>query len=225
MDAVIFDLDGTLVDTLHDIGGSANHALVSHGREPLPVERYRLLVGDGARMLITRAAPDADEPARDSILAAFRRHYLEHLVDHTRPYPGIESMLEAMVARGLPLAVLSNKPDDATRALVRALFPTVPFDAVRGERAGTPKKPHPAAAIELARLLDVEPARCLFVGDTAIDIETARSAGMPVVAVLWGFRERDELAALRPDALVAQPAEIVALLDASRARDGASTLR
>ncbi|WP_239576319.1 HAD family hydrolase [Archangium primigenium] len=191
--AAIFDLDGTLLDSLHDIGAALNHALVTHGLPPHPLEACRSFVGEGVSVLVSRALPPGREDAHAAVVASYRARYAEHMLDHTRPFVGIPELLARLQAEGVKLAVLSNKPDAATRALVTALFPQVPFAAVYGERAGVPRKPDPTAALGVAAELGVAPAECAFIGDTAVDVDTARAAGMVAVGVSWGFRDAEEL--------------------------------
>lgn len=191
IDAVIWDLDGTLADTLEDIALSVNHALKMHGEPDHPLPRYRDMIGAGAENLIRRALREDRRYRTAEVLATYRGHYAEHLLDNSRPFPGIEAVLDALVARKKKIAVLSNKPDAPTKRLVDALFSKHPFSAVFGERAGIPKKPDPTAALEVARLMGCKPERCLFVGDSAIDMQTSVNAGMVGVGVTWGFRPEE----------------------------------
>lgn len=211
--AALFDLDGTLVDSLADIGGAVNHALASHGLPVHPIEAYRSFVGEGVRRLVERALPVGQLELATTVLVAYRRHYAEHLLVHTAPFPGIAALLDALVARGLRLAVLSNKPDDATRTIVRALFSRWSPEPVHGERPGVPRKPDPTAALEIAGALGVEPERCLFIGDSGIDMRTARNAGMLPVGVLWGLRSAEELTRSGAHALIAHPLELLGLIE------------
>ena len=210
--AVLFDLDGTLADTLGDIASSMNDALAAVGLPTHPPEAYRRFVGDGVLMLARRALGPGREVLAPDLVDAFRTLYAGRLVRATRPYPGIVPLLEDLRARELPLAVLSNKPHDATRAIVEALFGAETFTAVTGEQAGTPRKPDPTAALALARLLAVPPARCLLVGDSPVDIVTATRAGMVPVGVAWGFRSPDDLVEAGAEVVLAQPAELLRLL-------------
>ena len=215
IEAVVFDLDGTLADTLRDIAEAMNRALAARGMPQHPPAHYRALIGGGARELVSKVIPrDAASQAQaDAVLAAFRREYLPRPVVHTRAYPGIDELLAELARRGLPLAVLSNKLDAPTREIVRALFPDVPFAAVYGERPPLPRKPDPATALALARELGVAPERCAFVGDSQVDVSTALAAGMLPVAVTWGFRDRPELEASGAKLLIAEPRELLGLLD------------
>lgn len=211
IDAVIFDLDGTLADTLEDIARSVNHALLLHGEPVHPLPSYRDLIGAGAENLIRRALREERRYRTAEVLATYRGHYSEHLLDHSRPFPGMEALLTELIARKKKLAVLSNKPDAPTKRLVDALFSKYPFASVFGERAGIPKKPDPTSALEVARLMNVTPSRCAFVGDSAIDMQTAVNAGMVGVGVTWGFRP-EELRASGARHLIDAPEALLPLL-------------
>ncbi|MEW6435295.1 MAG: HAD family hydrolase [Myxococcota bacterium] len=226
LDALIFDLDGTLADSLADIGGAMNRLLATFGLPSQPLDHYRQYVGEGAENLVRRTfltATGRDWKTSDDVSAfpkpvaeltdAYRAQYaaLEH--EASKPYPGIEAMLDGVVARRRRMAVLSNKRDDFTKHLVQHRFARWPFVAVRGEQEGVPRKPAPTAALELALALNVLPERIGFVGDTPIDVLTARNAGMVPIAVTWGFRSRDELSAAGAKHLLDRPDELLALLD------------
>ena len=148
--AALFDLDGTLLDSLHDIALAMNHALTAHGLPPHPLPAYRAFVGEGVRVLVSRAVPADRADAHAPVLESYRAHYAEHMLAHTRPCPGIPELLTRLEREGVKLAVLSNKPDGATRHLVRSLLPQVAFGAVYGERAEVPRKPDPTAALGMA---------------------------------------------------------------------------
>lgn len=225
LDALIFDLDGTLADSITDIGTAMNAVLAAHRLAPHSVEAYKAFVGEGAEVLVRRAVRaaagldwkvSADEglPAPLAVLVdGYRVEYqkLEHA--HSAAYPGIAEMLDGVVQRGRRMAVLSNKRDDFTKHLVAHEFGRWPFVDVRGEREGVPRKPDPTAAFELALSLNVLPERIGFVGDTPIDVGTAKNAGMVPIGVLWGFRTREELAAAGAKHLLERPADLLTLLD------------
>lgn len=193
-DAVIFDLDGTLVDSLGDIAGSMNHALAAHRLPTHALDAYRHFVGEGVVRLCERATPEGSAlELREAVLAAFRAHYEVNSMATTRPFEGVPALVDALAGQGVKLAVLSNKADGYTREIVSGLFPSRPFQRVYGERAGVPRKPDPTSTLALCEELSVSPGRCAFVGDTAIDMLTARNAGMVSVGVTWGFRGADEL--------------------------------
>lgn len=229
--AVIFDLDGTLLDTLADVGNAANAALRDEGLPVHPLTKYRQLLGGGVQRLFADALPPGATPDQIArAIAAFRRHYDRNWNASTRPYPGIPELVAALERRGLRLAVLSNKPHDFTRACIAAHFgsaapdervpaprlgaPIGPFQLVVGQREGTPVKPDPGTALEIAAALGVPPEQFVYLGDTSIDMHTARAAGMHPVGVLWGFRDRDELAESGAERLIASPGELQTLLDA-----------
>lgn len=210
--AALFDLDGTLVDSLADIAGAMNTALVEAGWPPHPEPSYRTLVGTGAVQLVAGAAPRASEAQREALLLRYRAHYAEQMLHHTRPFPGVASLLQVLAREQVRLGVLSNKLHAPTQALVKALLNEVPWGAVWGERPGIPRKPDPAAALALASALGVAPAACAFVGDTAVDMATARSAGMWAVGVSWGFRGQEELWAAGAQGVVSTAEELLAKL-------------
>jgi phosphoglycolate phosphatase len=191
---VIFDLDGTLADSLADIAAAMNRTLEAHGFPVHPVSAYRTFVGEGVRKLAERALPPGTEGVRDAFLAAYQADYAEHLLDATRLFAGIPEVLDGLERARVPVGVLSNKPDAPTRRMVEALCGRWRFGAVFGERPGVPRKPDPAAALALADALGTSPDSVAFVGDTGVDVLTARAAAMRPVGVLWGFRPREVLA-------------------------------
>ncbi len=190
-DGVIFDLDGTLLDSLGGIAGAMNRTLERFGFPVHPAEAYQQLIGEGVQRLAERAMPPGTEAQRSELVRVYQEDYAENLFEQTELYPGIAEMLDGLVACGVPMAVLSNKPDAATKELMATLFGRWPFRGALGERAGIPRKPDPTAALELARLLDRPPEWVAFVGDTLVDVRTARAAGMRPVGVLWGFRTEE----------------------------------
>lgn len=211
--AVLFDLDGTLVDTLDDIADAMNHALASHGLPVHPPDAYRGLVGEGVARLVERALPEDRQGLHDAVTEELRDYYTEHMLDRSVPYPGVPALLDALVERAVPMAVLSNKPQPATAWMVDRLFDRWPFAAVMGERDDLPRKPDPDGALAIAAEVGIPPAAWLYLGDTRTDMETATRAGMYPVGALWGFRDREELLAHGAVELVARPAEVVTLLN------------
>lgn len=191
INAIIFDLDGTLLDSVTDIGTALNAALAEAGLPTHPLERYKTFVGEGVEHLVTLAM--APVPLDINVLNRYRELYLTQMFKLSQPYPGIEAALLTLHGRGIKLAVLSNKQHLATAQLVPHYFSGVPFEVVYGNRADWPRKPDPTAALAIADELGVSPAECAFVGDSAIDCLTAKNAGMPLVAVTWGFKPREEL--------------------------------
>lgn len=210
--AIIFDLDGTLLDSLADLADSMNCVLEAAGLPTHNVEAYKRFVGDGMENLVRRALPHDRQDEADRALAAMRAEYGRRWRDKTRPYPGIPELLDALQERSLRLAILSNKPDDFTRLIVARLLPHWRIDAVMGLRPGWPRKPDPAGALAIARDLGLPPAAFLYVGDTDTDMRTAKAAGMFAVGVLWGFRTKEELCAHGAAALIEHPLELLELL-------------
>lgn len=216
--AVVCDLDGTLLDTLEDLADSANSVLAERGFPVHAVDAYRYFVGDGVATLIHRILPESDRtPALEAeCVARFKAAYAVRWNMKTHPYPGILDMLRDLAALRIPLAVLSNKPHEATEQCVRELLPGIPFAAVMGQRPGIPKKPDPGAALAIAETLGVPPAQVLYLGDTATDMQTAVASSMVAVGVLWGFRTADELRSNGARVLVQHPQEVVALATRGR---------
>jgi phosphoglycolate phosphatase len=210
--AVLFDLDGTLADTLADLANATNWALSQIGCPTHPTDRYRYMVGDGARELCARALPADKQGLVDEVLRLMRQHYDEHCFDLTRLYPGIAELVTALASRHLKLAVLSNKPDEFTKRVITRYFPSSPFAIVRGQLPNVPLKPDPTAALQIAQELGIPPAQWLYLGDTNTDMRTARAAGMHAIGVLWGFRDRDELLESGAEHLVAKPGDVLDLL-------------
>lgn len=212
---VLFDLDGTLIDSLADIAGSANTVLESLGHPTHPAPVYKTFIGDGVAMLFRRALPGglAEPPLIDRCVAAFHEVYGARWDAETRPYPGIAALLDALVARGLPLGVLSNKPQDFTSLCVSRLLPDWSFQAVVGDRPGQARKPAPDGALSIARELGLPPEQIVYIGDSSVDMRTAVAAGMVPVGVTWGFRSADELRATGARFLIDQPAELLGVLD------------
>jgi|LNFM01.1.fsa_nt_gb phosphoglycolate phosphatase len=211
-DAILFDLDGTLLDSLASIGTAMNEALASLSLATHALDAYRHFVGDGVRVLAERVLAESARHRVDELLSAYRPRYRARQLE-APAYDGVREMLAALGARGVPMSVLTNKPDDLAIEIVRSLFDQTRFVVVRGERDGVPKKPDPTQALELARAMDVEPGRCWFVGDTPTDVRTARNAGMQAIAVLWGFRGHDELEQAGASVFVSSPMALVALAD------------
>ncbi len=211
-DAVMFDLDGTLLDTLADIAAAGNHVLTQLGRSPLRVDKYRFLAGQGAPWLIQNALGVEREHLWDRALALFKSYQLEHGLDQTRPYPGVEELLDELSGGGVRMAVLSNKPDAAAQLAVSRCLSRWRFDVVLGHRDGAAAKPDPGGALRIAEELSIEPRRWLYLGDTRVDMQTATAAGMYAVGALWGFRDETELRESGARALLKHPCELPPLL-------------
>jgi phosphoglycolate phosphatase len=213
--AVLFDLDGTLLDSLEDLAQSMNAVLLRLGFPAHPVAAYRRFVGDGMEVLVRRTLPEAcrDETTLARALKEMRSEYGRRQEERTRPYPGIPELLNELARRRVPMAILSNKPEDATRRLAGTLLGEWAFESVLGAKQGRPKKPDPAGALEVAGELGVPAGEWLYVGDTDTDMLTAQAAGMHGLGVLWGFRDAAELRAAGAKGLLAEPLELLTLLD------------
>ncbi|MFH1885847.1 MAG: HAD family hydrolase [Pseudomonadota bacterium] len=213
---ILFDLDGTLLDTLEDIAQSMNRALEQAGFPVHPTDAYRYFVGEGVNVLTSMALPEdrRDEDVVASVMAAFRQDYVRSWDRNTRPYPGVMEMLEELRSLGAVSAILSNKPHIFTLKCVEAFFPGFPFAAVRGQVAGTARKPDPAGALAIAREQGMAPASFAFLGDSATDMMTAVGAGMFPMGALWGFRTREELLEAGARVLVQHPGNLIPLLRA-----------
>ena len=210
--AVLFDLDGTLTNTLEDIADAMNRALSLTGLPTWETEAYKLLVGNGARTLAQRAVRDREDKVEE-VLDLYQRWYETHNQEKTRPYAGVPELLHGLNERGIPLCVLSNKPDRDTKNVVAHYFPDIPFAAVRGQVEGFPIKPDPAGALLLSRELGIEPRNFAYLGDTKVDMSCAVRAGMQPVGVLWGFRSREELVENGAKTLLEKPEDMLSYLD------------
>lgn len=191
----IFDLDGTLLDTIQDLATSVNYALSQCRMPERTLDEVRRFVGNGVRLLMIRAVPDGeDNPRFQEAFDIFRSHYLEHSLDTTAPYPGIMEMLQRLKVNGKRLAVVSNKFDTATKELIRHFFGNLIEVAIgENEAAGVRKKPAPDTVNEALRQLGVGKEDAVYVGDSDVDLQTARNSGLPCISVLWGFRDREFL--------------------------------
>ncbi len=195
---IIFDLDGTLINTLDDLADSVNEALLESGYPTWPVDDYRLKVGRGFRNLMENSIPAdkrEDGAVIDAVLKRFVAAYDRRYMNKSCPYKGMEALLAALEAEYIQVAVNSNKRTDYTEKLIAKLFPRTPFVAVFGERQGVPKKPDPAGALEIADMMKLEPEEILYIGDSGTDMQTGKNAGMDTVGVAWGFRGSGELSA------------------------------
>lgn len=240
---LIFDLDGTLLDTLQDLSDATNTALAEFGLPPLPAEEYKLMVGMGVRILMQRAvsrstairdgeltltARPSDDQWEvhlfekrsnscldpDALVDAFNRAYETRWAEKTQPYAGIPELLEELTRTGVILTILSNKPDAFTRKVAARYFPASLFQMVHGMRPEFPGKPDPALTLELCRLHSVTPAEAALIGDSGSDMQTAVAAGVLPVGVLWGFRSAEELTMNGATLLASTPAELLGLLQA-----------
>lgn len=186
---VVFDLDGTLLDTLEDLTDSVNAALVFFGQSPKTIEQIRTYVGNGIRNLMKRSVKDGEKnPDFEKIFQAFREHYKEHCQDKTRPYDGIMDLLGTLKAKGIKMAIVSNKADFAVKELNEYYFKEFDMTAI-GERKGIARKPAPDSVFLALKELGVSPDHAVYVGDSEVDLKTAERAGLPCISVLWGFRD------------------------------------
>jgi len=209
----VFDLDGTLLDTLGDLAASVNYALRQYGMPEHTVDDVRRMVGNGVRLLMERAVPGGAANALfNSALASFREHYMHHSLDTTRPYDGIPQMLSELRRRGCRTAVVSNKFDAATKNLCRHFFAdTIEVAIGEHEAEGIRKKPAPDTVVEALRQLGVGSEQAVYVGDSDVDILTARNSGLPCISVLWGFRTREFLLAHGATTVVSRPADLLGI--------------
>lgn len=209
--ACIFDLDGTLVDSLADLATAVNRMLDDNGYPRAPLEMFPKYIGDGMKKLVERALPesarDADNVERCA--AAYLRHYEQCWRDQTRVYEGMLEAVQELRNRGIRLGVLSNKPHRFTALCCEHFFPAGLFEVVLGQRDGVPRKPDPTAGTEIAGRLGLAPAECAYVGDSGIDMEFAVRAGMRRIGVLWGFRDRQEIVENGAEVLVERPLELL----------------
>ena len=215
LQAFIFDLDGTLLDTLGDLAASVNYALRACDMPQHSIDDVRRFVGNGVRLLMERAVPDgAANPRFEEAFATFRQHYLEHSLDTTRPYDGIMEMLQALRSRGFRTAVVSNKFYAATQELCRHFFAdSIEVAIGEHEAEGIRKKPAPDTVNEALRQLGVSREQAVYVGDSDVDIATAVASGMPCISVLWGFRDREFLLAHGATQFISHPSELLTLFE------------
>lgn len=208
---IVFDLDGTLLDTLADLCNSTNRVLERRGFPAHPLDAYRYFVGNGMRMLAERVLP-AERRTPELIEEVYREVHAEydrHWADATRPYNGIPELLDELRQRGIMMSVLSNKPDEFTTTMVRRYFPGIPFKRVYGAGVNTPRKPDPAGALRIAAESGMAPEDFMYLGDTLVDMQTAVAAGMFPIGALWGFREENELREGGAKLLLAHPGDLL----------------
>jgi phosphoglycolate phosphatase len=209
-DTYIFDLDGTLLDTLQDLAASVNYALRQHHMPEHSIDDVRRFVGNGVRRLMERAVPEgAANPAFEATFVTFREYYMEHSLDTTRPYDGILELIHELKQRGCRMAVVSNKMMAATQELVRHFFPDIEVAIGEHEAAGIRKKPAPDTVF--AAMQQLGEGSAVYVGDSDVDLATARNSGLPCISVLWGFRDREFLLEHGATTFVEQPREILCI--------------
>ena len=211
--AAVFDLDGTLLNTLADLADSGNELLASYGMAPHPEPAFRYFVGNGSRKLMERILPGKSPEQIDEALARYKAIYEKHLTAKTTPYAGISETLSALKARGVRMAVCTNKHISAAEALIRKYFPADTFDAFEGDRPGVPRKPDPAHVRIVLEKMGVMPEETVYLGDSGVDMQTAVNAGTLPVGVLWGFREKDELMENGAQILLSKPSELLEKVD------------
>lgn len=213
--AVIFDLDGTLADTLGDLGGAVNAVLAAHGFPEHPLSDLRSMVGRGFAAMMRQALPleaSQNEGLFEVLLAEAIELYSRRALDTSRPYPGIPELLSALRHKNILLAVLSNKPDAIAKAMVAGLFPDTAFIAAWGNREGMPRKPDPAAALAIAELSGLPPRSWAFVGDSGVDMKTGKAGGMLPLGASWGYRTVEELKENGAAGILASPADLLLYL-------------
>lgn len=208
---VIFDLDGTLLNTIADLGNAANHALQCAGLPTHQPSAYPRFVGNGVRKLIERVLPESMRTPDqiETLLADFKEYYNNHLTDFTEPYPGIPQMLNTLTGRGVKLAVASNKYQGAVEELIHHFFPGIPWAAIEGQKEGVPVKPDPSIVFEILSKSPTPKSDVLYVGDSGVDMETARRACVESCGVTWGFRPVDELLSNHADHIAGTPAQLL----------------
>jgi len=212
--AVIFDLDGTLIDTIDDLADSMNSVLLASGFPTHETNKYKYFVGDGMKNLVKRALPegDYDDSIIEEYLRQMKEQYAKNWAAKSKPYSGIPELLDSLERLQIPKAVLSNKAHEFTVEVIKELLPKWNFDFVYGERQGITRKPDPSGALEIVNNLGLKPEDILYVGDTSTDMKTAKNAGMYAVGVLWGFREEAELLEHGADSIIAEPLKLLELL-------------
>lgn len=210
---VIFDLDGTLLNTIADLGNACNYALGEMGYSGHAISTYNYMVGNGVRKLVERAVPDADDKTVDRLLGLFRKYYDEHCTDQTAPYPGIPELLYELTEKGVSLAVTSNKYQAAVDKIISYYFPEIEFAAVLGQIEGRPVKPDPSIVFAALNIHPTPKAQVLYVGDSGVDMETARRACVESAGVTWGFRPVSELRRAYADNIVTDPSEIMKIVE------------
>lgn len=214
--SILFDLDGTLVDSLQDIADSMNAVLHQQGHPVHPVEAYAVFVGDGMKQLAARALPPElreDSQTLSACVKDMKQEYSSRWSRHSAPYPGISEMLDALTSREIRMGILSNKPEAFTREMVTHFFPEIPFTTVRGAREGVPVKPDPTAPRDIVKEWRCSPDSVVYVGDTNTDMETGRAAGFRTIGVSWGFRDREELSAAGAHRVIDRPSELLTDLE------------
>ena len=215
MRLIVFDLDGTLINSLEDLADSANHVLVQHGFPTHPVDAYRYFVGDGVRKLIERILPEEErnDAQIEQCRQEFVAYYRIHMEDKTEVYPGMIELLKALKEKGLKIAVATNKVHIAVAPLMAKYFPNIQFDSMIGQREGVPVKPHPQIMFDILKETGCQPSEALHVGDTATDMQLAHRAGIESVGVLWGYRPLEELQEASARHIIKHPLDLLKIID------------
>lgn len=208
--AVIFDLDGTLLNTIDDLANSVNFMLKQFQFPTFSVDEYKYKVGNGMRKLIERSLPKTHKTDNqiDMSLSVFMEHYNQHKNDNTAPYEGIIDLLNELKNKGIKLAVVTNKAHISAKPLIENTFPNI-FDEIAGQKEGIPTKPNPQSVLNVLEKLNATPDECLFIGDSGVDMQTAKNAQITAVGVLWGFREKSELIQNGADEIISSPLELL----------------
>lgn len=212
--AILFDLDGTLVDSLQDIADSMNRVLTKKGLPTHPIDSYRYFVGNGLNVLVSRSLPQVlrTEAFTRSLFLDLLEDYEQNCLKKTGLYDGIPDLLDKLMDKSLKMAILSNKADEFTKTIAASLLSHWPFSVVVGAREGIPRKPDPTAALQISQILQIPPAEFMYVGDTSVDMKTALAAGMYPVGVSWGFRKREELMEHGAKVVIDKPGELLDLI-------------
>jgi phosphoglycolate phosphatase len=214
---IIFDLDGTLLNTLDDLADCTNHVLQQNGYLTHEVDAYKYFVGNGTEMLLHRALPkEITETEFTKIHNEFMKYYEFHKADKTAPYEGIIEMLENLQRNGILLSVATNKPHDLLPELMQYYFPTIKWAAVFGNRKDVPVKPDPQIVFDIMAVCTGVARNALYIGDTAVDMETAQNAGIPKVGVLWGFRTKEELQQAHADFIIERPSQLIDIIKTTK---------
>ena len=215
---VIFDLDGTLLNTISDLGNACNHALGELGMPRHPLDAYNRMVGNGLRRLVERSAPQANPETIDRLIGLTKAYYNRHCTDTTKPYPGIPELLDELARRRVMIAVASNKYQEGTDRIIRHFFPGIPFVAIEGQNEERPIKPDPSILLDVIKAAEnasgqrISLCEVRMVGDSTVDIETARRAGIESIAVSWGFSPLADIRTAHPDHIVSSTSRILQYL-------------
>lgn len=210
--AIIFDLDGTLINSLEDIADAMNKILIDNNYPTHIYESYNYFIGNGLHKLVSRALPEDKQNEIDRCYEAMMTHYGENCIQKTKPYDGIQDLLEQLNSQNIPVSVLSNKSDALTKRITKAIFPEC-FEPIMGLTSEELKKPNPSTAIQISKELNCNPSEIIFVGDSGIDMQTATQAGMYAVGVSWGYRTKEELLSEGAKFILNEPSDLMKFLN------------